>query len=279
MDLLLENISHEDFKKYLKQFYYYAKKKLNIERVPKIFFKRDLQNSKDFFGKTAYYDPDKEEIHLFLTDRHPKDVLRSFAHELIHHCQKLEGKNDDLDLSVTHDPAYASKDPKLRNMERDAFERGNMLFRDWTDSKKTERKKIMSETKKTKLFEGSKPDFLDLDKDGNKKKPMKQAAKQKNNKNNKNNKNKKNNKNNLKKKIQKKAERDAKEDMMKRTGGDMKEIDEQSDNEQVGAVPTNENFQLPYQQLFDEKERLLKKTFNKREDIIYQELIRRFIKK
>jgi len=34
-------------------------------------------------------------------------------------------------------------------MERDAFERGNMMFRDWTDTKKLERKSVMSEITKS----------------------------------------------------------------------------------------------------------------------------------
>jgi hypothetical protein len=148
MQLLLENLSPEDMKKYLKEYYNHAAKELKLSRAPRLFLDQDKKNADDLLGKTGYYDPDKEEIHLFITDRHAKDVIRSFAHELIHHDQKLSGFNDNLDLSKTaHDPAYASHDPKLREMERDAFERGNMMFRDWCDSKKMERKQTMSESK------------------------------------------------------------------------------------------------------------------------------------
>ena len=31
---------------------------------------------------------------------------------------------------------YAQKDDRLRNLERDAYERGNMIFRDWEDTYK-----------------------------------------------------------------------------------------------------------------------------------------------
>ena len=148
MKLLLENLSPEDMKKYLKEYYNYAVKKLKFTRPPKLFLKEDIKNAIDLLGKTGYYDANKEEIYLFITDRHAKDIIRSFAHELIHHDQKLSGIDDRLDLSKTvNDPAYASHDPGLREMERDAFERGNMMFRDWCDAKKMERKQTMSETK------------------------------------------------------------------------------------------------------------------------------------
>ena len=147
--LLLENISHEELKKYMKEFYTFAIERLDkIDRPPRIKFRKDKDNANDMFGKTGFYDPHKESITLFITDRHAKDILRSFAHELVHHEQKCRGADKDLDLSITaHDPAYASHDEGLREMEREAFDEGNMIFRDWCDMKKMERKNKMSESK------------------------------------------------------------------------------------------------------------------------------------
>jgi hypothetical protein len=177
-NLLFENISHEDLKFYIQEYYNFANNLLNLKRKPKVTLKKDKQNSKDILGKTGYYNPETEEICLFITDRHGKDVLRSFAHELIHHDQKLNGFNDNLNISLTaSDPSYMLHDEGLKEMERDAFERGNMMFRTWTDTMKME-KKNMFKKNKTTLNEASKPDFLDLDNDGNKKEPMKKAAKQ-----------------------------------------------------------------------------------------------------
>jgi hypothetical protein len=179
-ELLFEKIDHDDLKKHIQGYYSYAKKQLKLDRNPKVFLNKNQENADNILGKTGYYDPDKEEIHLFITDRHPKDVLRSFAHELIHHEQNLSGFNDSIDLSITaKDPSYMLHDEGLKEAERDAFERGNMMFRTWTDTKKMEKKNMLNEKKdKKKMKEGSKPDFLDLDKDGNKKEPMKSAAKQ-----------------------------------------------------------------------------------------------------
>jgi len=185
MELLNEQISKDVMKKYLNELYNYCLEHLKyIDRNPKIIFDEDQNNANDMFGKTGFYDPEKEEIHLFITDRHPKDILRSLAHELVHHEQNCRGDNDDLNLGLTaHDPAYASHDAGLREMEREAFERGNMIFRDWCDLKKIERTKIMeNKTMKIKIKksvkEAAKPDFLDLDGDGDTAEPMKQSAKQ-----------------------------------------------------------------------------------------------------
>jgi len=141
MFLLTEQISKEELKKYIKELYNYTLTKLNkINKTPKLIFKYDQKNADDILGKTGYYEPEKMEICLYLTDRHPKDVLRSLAHELVHHEQNCRGDTKHLNLSKTaEDPAYASHDEGLREMEREAFERGNMIFRDWCDMKKTKK--------------------------------------------------------------------------------------------------------------------------------------------
>ena len=114
----------------------FAQKRLSFKRPPKLFFKQDEENAKDVFGKTAYYDPEKESITLFTLNRHPKDILRSLAHELVHHTQNLRG-----DLSPekcgSMGPGYAQTDDHMREMEREAYERGNLCFRDWEDKCKS----------------------------------------------------------------------------------------------------------------------------------------------
>mgnify|MGYP001376598366 CR=1 FL=1 len=59
-----------------------------------------------------------------------KDILRSIAHELVHHLQNEKGELTDAGYSGK---GYAQKNPHLRKMEREAYEKGNMCFRDWED--------------------------------------------------------------------------------------------------------------------------------------------------
>ena len=62
---------------------------LNIEPLPNVeFIHNDSENADKLLGKTAYYDPNNQTIVLYTHNRHPKDILRSYAHEMIHHKQK-----------------------------------------------------------------------------------------------------------------------------------------------------------------------------------------------
>ena len=102
---------------------------MNIEPLPKVIFKHeDKSNAKDFFGKTAYYTPATKEIILYTEGRHPKDVVRSFAHEMIHHIQNLEDRLGNLNTTNT------TNNDELGKIEQEAYSRGNMVFRNWTDS-------------------------------------------------------------------------------------------------------------------------------------------------
>ena len=102
-----------------------------FQNKPSIFFTQDKQNSMKPFGKTAYYDPVAQSITIYTTDRHMKDCLRSLAHELVHHLQNERG---DLDNMGSTGPGYAQKNPHMREMEREAYEKGNMVFRDFEDT-------------------------------------------------------------------------------------------------------------------------------------------------
>ena len=104
-------------------------KGMNIEPLPTMeFIDGDSENAKDFFGKTAYYDPNKQHIVLYTEGRHPKDIVRSYAHEMIHHIQHLEDRLGDVSGTDT------TSDEHLTKLEKEANLRGTMTFRNWTDS-------------------------------------------------------------------------------------------------------------------------------------------------
>ena len=104
-------------------------KGMNIEPLPSLeFVDGDSENAKDFFGKTAYYDPNTQTIVLYTEGRHPKDILRSYSHEMIHHIQYLEDRLGDIAGTDT------TSDDHLDKIEQEANLRGTMTFRNWTDS-------------------------------------------------------------------------------------------------------------------------------------------------
>ena len=106
---------------------YMLDKGMNIQPLPEVKVRYDEDNAKDFFGKTAYYDPNSKEIVLYATDRHPKDICRSYTHEMIHHIQNLEGRLTDIKTSDT------TADEGLLKLEQEAYLLGNITFRNWED--------------------------------------------------------------------------------------------------------------------------------------------------
>ena len=113
------------------QFMPYARKRMGFNKMPRVFLRDDPQNAQNPLGKTAYYDPTKMSVTLYINGRHPKDVMRSLSHELIHHTQNCNGQ---FDNAGELGEGYAQNDEHLREMEREAYEQGNLVFRDWEDS-------------------------------------------------------------------------------------------------------------------------------------------------
>jgi phosphopantetheine adenylyltransferase len=108
---------------------YMLSKGMNIQPLPKVkFVDNDIKNSQNFFGKTAYYNPNDKSIILYTYGRHPKDIMRSFAHEMIHHEQNCNGKLGNITTQNTNEEG------DLPEIEREAYEKGNMMFRNWTDT-------------------------------------------------------------------------------------------------------------------------------------------------
>jgi hypothetical protein len=278
--LLLENISHEDLKKYLKEFYTYALTRLKkIDREPKVIFKHDQKNADDFFGKTGYYDPDEEKIVLYVSGRHAKDILRSFAHELIHHYQKCTGESDTVDLSATSDPSYALHNDGLREMEKQAFKWGNMIFRDWCDMKKTQKRETtMAESKKDLVelvLERVSSRLINEAKKAKKKKPMKPEPEGQDL-----------NGDGKKGHGEVPAYLDAGDVKEKKSSGkvpkQLKKYVKSGEVKKESVKKEKENLQEsvehPYPELFQKKDRLFNDRFGNYENLIYEELIKRTIK-
>ena len=101
---------------------------LKLKPYPKVkFIHTDFSNADDFFGKTAYYNPNNNEVVLYTLGRHPKDILRSYAHELIHVHQNHENRLENINTDNVNEDDY------LEQIEREAYEEGNIAFRSWSN--------------------------------------------------------------------------------------------------------------------------------------------------
>lgn len=111
----------------------HVKNVMKIKSMPAVTLQEDADNADVILGKTAYYDPQNKVVTVYVTNRHPKDIMRSISHEFVHHAQNERGEFDNVGAMGE---GYAQNDEHLRNMEKEAYLKGNMCFRDWEDGYK-----------------------------------------------------------------------------------------------------------------------------------------------
>ena len=114
----------------LQHFIPYAQKQLGFHKPVMISFDSDADNASKMLGRTGQYNPDDFSVSIYVDGRHPKDILRSLSHELVHHTQNCNG---DFDSAGELGVGYAQEDPAMRDAELDAYKRGNIIFRDFED--------------------------------------------------------------------------------------------------------------------------------------------------
>ena len=184
----------------IQDLYSFSQDRFGFKKPASLELKSDPKNTSPL-GKTAHYDPSTMKVVIYVDGRHPKDIMRSFAHELVHHTQNEKGMFDNPMNST--EEGYAQKNPHLRKMEEEAYLEGNMCLRDWEDGYKSSNPNILNERRiykmstkdwknkelngllnerwgfsmdLAKLNENQKPDYVDLDKDGDTEESMKDAA-------------------------------------------------------------------------------------------------------
>lgn len=124
-----------DLTKLTNKFLPFAQKTMGWDSDPSVIYTSDPMNAKNPLGKTAHYEPRTMRVTVYVDGRHIKDILRSLSHELVHHTQNCRGEFDNMGTTAA---GYAQEDGHLREMEREAYELGNLCFRDWEDGLKTQ---------------------------------------------------------------------------------------------------------------------------------------------
>jgi predicted ABC-type ATPase len=93
--LLKEKITHKNFGPMMDNFVSFACDHLKIRQSPKINYISNNPGEQPSFGG---YHPEKNEISVLTRNRHPIDIFRTIAHELVHHKQNLDGRIKDVAL-------------------------------------------------------------------------------------------------------------------------------------------------------------------------------------
>ena len=132
------------------------KEGLRVHPLPSVELNWDEQDG--LFIKTGYYSPEEKKVVLFCDGRHIKDILRSYAHEMVHHAQNLEGKN----LSFTsNDDVKDNKE--LEKLEAEAYLKGNIMFRKWTEYKNKKKETLQENTLREKKWNGDGDELTNLE--------------------------------------------------------------------------------------------------------------------
>jgi hypothetical protein len=131
MEVVMKKFEYKPYIKSLVEYMLengYTKKPL-----PKV--KLNRQKQEGLFINTGRYIHSMNLVELFLDGRHPKDVLRSLAHELIHHKQFLDGRiTDDM-----CEESEITKNDLILPFEEEAYLKGNIAFRTWTELEKNKK--------------------------------------------------------------------------------------------------------------------------------------------
>lgn len=89
-DLFEQRTSTHDFMKIMQDFLPTAMNELKLDNLPQIVLELYIDDPhQPTFGKFVH---NENKIHLGIENRHPLDVIRTLAHELVHYKQGLENK-------------------------------------------------------------------------------------------------------------------------------------------------------------------------------------------
>ena len=97
--LMLEDMAHEQMvQQHVNDFINHAKKHLGVDQLPNV----ELINNKKMAQENAsfggYY-PGEKTIRVNIAGRHPVDVLRTLAHEMVHYRQDMNGDLENVEMA------------------------------------------------------------------------------------------------------------------------------------------------------------------------------------
>jgi len=111
-------------------FDFFRSNDVKIDPVPEIVITFEENEPIDPLIHTGCYDGEDRKITLCCANRHIKDILRTFCHELIHHNQNLLNPETFKNMNKS---GKLCDNRELSDMESDAYARGNVMFRKWTE--------------------------------------------------------------------------------------------------------------------------------------------------
>jgi hypothetical protein len=133
-------LDHEKFGPMLDTFVQFASKKLGIKSMPTMQLQKGEMEASSFGG----YNPQNQSIVVVSKNRHPMDIFRTVAHELVHHKQKEDGR---IGKDISNEGATGSP------FENEANSEAGKIMR-WFGQKNPELFKSGYVVEETQLTEG-----------------------------------------------------------------------------------------------------------------------------
>ena len=109
---------------------YFREIGFEVYPLPEIILDNTPNRDDDLFIKTGYFNPSDNTLVLFIDNRHIKDILRTFCHEMVHRNQYLVDPEGFMDAASDKPLEQA---PELEDIEGEAYLYGNLLFRKFTE--------------------------------------------------------------------------------------------------------------------------------------------------
>ena len=109
---LNEDMTRKEFHGHLKSFIKFTADKLGFDEMPEVIYKEpDDHGDQPSFGG---YAPGEKKLVVMTKNRHPMDIFRTVAHELVHHKQNLDGR---LGKDIAHEGSTGSDIENEANSE------------------------------------------------------------------------------------------------------------------------------------------------------------------
>ena len=130
----MQQLNKQLIKFWIKQIDEYLKSvNFQIEPLPEVILLDGTEkknDESDILISTGGYQPETKTIILYIDNRHIKDILRSYCHEMVHHNQNLD--NSDY-LRRVYKGGDLVDSPELEEIEAEAYLKGNLNFRKFTE--------------------------------------------------------------------------------------------------------------------------------------------------
>ncbi len=97
--MILEDIAYEQVVQgHVNDFINHAKDHLGLKELPKVELVNDKKAAQENASFGGYY-PGEKTIRVNIAGRHPVDILRTLAHEMVHYRQDLDGQLEDVAMA------------------------------------------------------------------------------------------------------------------------------------------------------------------------------------